>query len=70
MRLGLESDARAIEAGDELEIPGLPESLETGKPLVVRNLTRGTQHTLPHDLDPYAIGLLRAGGLLALARAS
>src|SRR5439155_20813122 len=65
LRLRLEAEARSLEAGDELEIPGLPESLETGKPLVVRDLTRGTQHALPHDLSAREVEWIRAGGLLA-----
>jgi aconitate hydratase len=68
LRLRLESDYHALAAGDELEIPGLPETLEPGKPLVVRNLTRASQHTLPHDLGAREIELIRAGGLLALAQ--
>jgi aconitate hydratase len=51
--------------GDELEIPGLPDMLERNKPLVVRNLTRGTQITLHHDLTEREIELVRAGGLMA-----
>jgi aconitate hydratase len=66
LRLRTEHDWQGITAGDELEIPGLPETLEVGKPLVVRNLTRGTQHTLAHDLDGHGIALVRAGGVLRL----
>jgi len=68
LRLRLESDERGIRLGDELEIPGIPDNLEVGKPLVIRNLTRGTQLTLPHDLDAHEMRLVRAGGLIALAR--
>jgi aconitate hydratase len=50
--------------GDELEFPGLPEMLERNKPLVARDLTRGTQITLHHDLSAREIELIRAGGLL------
>jgi len=57
-------------AGDELEIPDLPEALETGKPLVVRNLTRGGQYALHHDLGSDEIDEVRAGGRLAAARRS
>jgi aconitate hydratase len=55
----------AVEQGDELEIPDLPDGLEPGKPLVVRNLTQGTQYTLHHDLDAAGVREVRAGGLLA-----
>ena len=57
-------DYEALAQGDELEIPGLPESLEPEKPLVVRNLSQGTQYAVRHDLPPREIALLRAGGLL------
>ena len=68
LRLAHEADLRAIEPGDELEIPGLPEALAPGKPLVVRNLTRGSQYTPQHDLAPRDIAILEAGGLLAFHR--
>jgi aconitate hydratase len=64
-----ERDEREIGRGDELEIPGLPGALEPGKPLTVRNLTRGSQYTVAHRLDVRGIDWLRAGGLLAAARA-
>ena len=50
--------------GDELEIPDLPEGLEPHKPLVVRNLTRGTQYTVRHELASRELVTVRAGGLL------
>src|SRR5262249_32847161 len=58
-------DGSAIEPGDELEFPGVPETLIEGRPLVVRNLTRGTQYTLHHDLTDREVRRVRAGGLLA-----
>ena len=39
--------------------------LEHNKPLVVRDLTRGTQTTLHHDLNEREIEVVRAGGLLS-----
>ncbi len=68
LRLAADGDYEDLVAGDELEIPDLPEGLEAGKPLVVRNLTRGEQHALHHDLDATAIAAVRIGGLLAAAR--
>jgi aconitate hydratase len=64
LRFRVEADLRSLDRGDELEIPGLPESLETGKPLALRDLTRGTQHALPHDLSSREVAIIRAGGLL------
>lgn len=56
--------------GDELEIPGLPEVLEPNRPLSVRNLTRGAQFTLHHDLSFREIEMVRAGGLLGTIAAA
>jgi aconitate hydratase len=57
-------DPGGLAVGDELEIPGLPDMLERSKPLVVRNLTCGTQISLTHDMSDREIDLVRAGGLL------
>jgi hypothetical protein len=56
-------------AGDELELPTLPHGLDPGRPLVVRNLTRGTQLDVRHELDARAIAIIRSGGLLRYAAA-
>src|SRR5262249_42090843 len=58
-------DYSDIREGDELEMPDLPDGLEAGKPLVVRNLTSGTPYALRHDLIEEEIEQVRAGGLLA-----
>jgi aconitate hydratase len=58
-------DGASVHSGDELEIPGLPETFLTDRPLVIRNLTRGTQYTLRHDLSARDVERLRRGGLLA-----
>ena len=63
-------DGVELKTGDELEITGLPEGLEPGRPLVIRNLTRAMQVIVNHDLDARAIEIVRAGGLLALVRAA
>lgn len=65
LRFVVASDHADVQAGDELEIPGLPEALEEGVPLVVRNLTRGTRFTVRHDLNARQIDTAVAGGLLA-----
>jgi aconitate hydratase len=59
------TDARAVAQGDELEFPGLPETFVAGRPLVARNLTRGTQYTVRHPLGAREVERLRHGGLLA-----
>jgi aconitate hydratase len=70
--LPLRSDGHPsrLRRGDELEIPGLPDGLERGKPLVMRNLTRGTQISLHHGLNDREIEIVRAGGLLYAGLAS
>jgi aconitate hydratase len=64
LRQATDTDAGEVAVGDELEFPGLSEMLEPNKPLVARDLTRGTQITLHHDLVPREIELIRAGGLM------
>ncbi len=61
-------DFHDVRTGDELEIPDLPEALEEGKPLGVRNLTRGMQYAVHHDLEGDQIEEVRLGGRLAAAR--
>ena len=58
-----------MKGGAGLEIPGLPEGLETGRPLEVRNLTQGRPWTIQHDLTPYEVAIVRAGGLVRVAAA-
>ena len=69
--LALEPDQRWLHqiaaAGEELEIPSLPEAVEPGHPVGVRNLTRGVQDTLHHGLDAGSVAVWRAGGLLSRA---
>lgn len=69
LAFAMPGDAHEIAAGDELEIPGLPEGLEPRKPLVIRDLTRGTQVLARHDLGARELEMIRAGGLLATMRA-
>lgn len=59
-------DSRAaVLAGDELEITRLPEALTPGGRSTVRDLTRGLSFGIHQDLDPHALALARAGGLLS-----
>jgi aconitate hydratase len=59
------ADLDAFKAGDELEVP--PATLDPGTPIAVRNLTRGVQSIVRHDLDENALECVLAGGLLAHA---
>jgi len=67
LRFASEADARGVAPGDELEIPGLSESLEVGRAVTARNLTQGVQYTLRHELAPLECAIARAGGRLAYA---
>jgi len=67
LTFGRPADRDGFAAGDELELPTVPHGLEPGRPLVLRNLTRGTQFDVRHDLDARAIAIARAGGLLRFA---
>ncbi len=54
--------------GEEIEIPGVPEGVEPGHAVGVRNLTRGAQDALTHGLDEALVAIWRAGGRLAFGR--
>jgi aconitate hydratase len=58
------ADVARLEPGDELELPDVPDALSPRKPLVLRDLTRGSQLALRHDLSERDIAIVRAGGLL------
>jgi aconitate hydratase len=60
------ADLDGMRAGDELEIPGLPEVLEPNRPAAIRNLTRGAQAIVHHDLTAAEIAMVRAGGRLRM----
>ena len=64
LRAAAATDLDGVRAGDELEIPGLPDVLEPNRPLAIRNLTRGSQAILRHDLAAAEIAMVRAGGRL------
>ncbi|MBI5708896.1 MAG: hypothetical protein HZC42_01105 [Candidatus Eisenbacteria bacterium] len=59
-----DADYDAVERGDDLEIPGGQDALAPGRPLAVRDLTRGAQLAMRHDLDAREVEIVRAGGLL------
>ena len=63
LRMVRPADLDAFAAGDELEVP--PATLDVDTPLAVRNLTRGIQSIVRHDLDESALECVIAGGLLA-----
>lgn len=67
LRFARAADLDAFAAGDELELATLPHGLEPGRSLVVRNLTRGTQLDIRHDLDARDVVIAKSGGMLRYA---
>jgi aconitate hydratase len=57
--------ARLARGGEEIEVPSLPEAVEPGHSVGVRNLTRGVQDALTHGLDAGLVDIWRRGGLLS-----
>jgi aconitate hydratase len=64
-----EADYDRVEQGDELELVGLREALENGRPVTVRNLSKGSDFLTEHNLTPRQAEILLAGGLLNYVRA-
>jgi aconitate hydratase len=62
------ADFDGVAQGDRLEIPGR-DALVPGKPLRVRNATKGTVFEAAHPMNARQIEILRAGGLLPYTRA-
>jgi len=61
-----ESDYDHLEQGDELEISGIRQLLESGRPLLVKNKTRGTEFEVGYSLSDRQKRTILAGGTLAL----
>jgi aconitate hydratase len=64
------ADRAELAAGDEVELAGLPETLEPGGRTLARVLTRGARFHLAHDLDARESALVRLGGWMAAAAAA
>ena len=63
--LGSLGEAATLAFDEKVAILKTLARVMKGKPLVIRNLTRGTQQALPHDLSAREVEWIRAGGLLA-----
>jgi aconitate hydratase len=59
-----EADYDAIEQGDELAIDNLRDQIKAGNELTVKNVTKGTEFKVTHDLTSRQIEIILAGGLL------
>ena len=64
-----EADYDKMEQGDELELVGLREALGGGRPVTVRNLSKGSEFVAEHNLTPRQAEIVLAGGLLNHVRA-
>ena len=57
-----------VSQGDELDMAGVRAAVEAGKPLTVRNVTKGKSFAVRYDLTPRQRRVLLAGGLLNYIR--
>jgi aconitate hydratase len=63
-----EADYDRIDAGDELKIEDLYKALKQGGSLTLKNITKGLDIELHHDLTSRQLDILLAGGLLNYTR--
>jgi hypothetical protein len=68
--LAREGDYDDLEPGHVIELPALDQRLGLGRPLVARNLTRGSSVVLHAALDAGEAALVRVGGCVAAVRAA
>lgn len=59
-----QDDYNLIDQADRLEIPNVREQLKAGTEVVVKNLTKGLEVTLTHNLSGHELEILLDGGLL------
>jgi aconitate hydratase len=58
------ADGDTIQQGDRLELPEIRAALEEGRPIIVRNVTKGRKYRMTHDaLSPRQVAMLLTGGL-------
>ncbi|MGQ9626275.1 MAG: aconitate hydratase [Anaerolineae bacterium] len=59
-----EKDYGSVEQGDEWEIPNVHRAIRAGRELIVKNLTKGTEFIVRHNLSPRQVEIVLAGGVL------
>jgi aconitate hydratase len=59
-----QDDYNLVDQADRLEIPNVREQLKAGPEVVVKNLTKGLEVTLTHNLSDHELEILLDGGLL------
>jgi len=60
-----DTDYDGIEQGDELEIPDIRTTIESGNPVMVRDISKGTQFEVDCQLSDRQKKIILAGGTLA-----
>ncbi len=61
-------DYARLEPGDRLRLEGLRETVRSGEPIIVQNLTRDFAFTATPRLSPHQVEVLLAGGVLNYVR--
>jgi aconitate hydratase len=65
-----EKEYDAIGQGDQLRIDRVAEQIRGGQQLVVKNLTKGTEFKVKHDLTRREVDVVLAGGMLNYTKRS
>ncbi|MBI4566266.1 MAG: aconitate hydratase [Planctomycetes bacterium] len=63
LRFARPADFDAIQAGEALEVGGIREALEKGRPVLMRSSSRNQAFELVHELSRRQVEMLLAGGL-------
>ena len=63
-----EADYDSLDQLDEIEIAGVHDAIQAGRPLTAKNLTRGTTFQLAYALTKRQVGILLGGGLLSYVK--
>ena len=62
------ADYDRIDQGDDLSLDALPEALQAGGKLTIRNVTKSQDYTVRHRLSPRQVAMVLAGGQIPLLR--
>ena len=58
------ADYDKIDLGDKLKIENLRKSIQSGKIIEIKNLTKNSKFTVKHDMTEREVNIMLAGGLL------
>ena len=58
------SDYDRIDTDDTLALEGIREKIADGKPVTIKNLTKGEEYALNYDYSDRQTAMILAGGLL------